>query len=295
MKKLLGRIPYIRYAYLYRKNCVQRPGHYYSPVVDLDDLAKRKDAIWQSGRSLPGIDLNTAEQQSFLALLKEYSGKFPFHEHEGNGYRYYLDNKTYPHADGLVLFSMLHHFRPKKIIEVGSGFSSALMLDTKDHFLKYAIELTFIDPNPADRLFGLLKENDYQDVTIIDDIVQNVGIDAFSRLGENDILFIDNSHVSKTGSDVNYLMTNILPQLNKGVIVHIHDIFYPFEYPEDWLFAHKLNWNEIYGVHQFLLFNQAFKIIFFSDYVQQTFAANLRQEVPMLYKGRPGSLWIQRV
>ena len=160
---------------------------------------------------------------------------------------------------------MLNKLKPRKLIEVGSGFSSALILDTKDEFLKYPIELTFIDPNPQDRLTALLKDEDYKTTTIIKDIVQNTSIETFRELKENDILLIDNSHVSKTGSDVNYLMTDILPNLNKGVVVHIHDIFYPFEYPKEWLFNTRLNWNEIYSVHNFLLFNSAFKILFFSD------------------------------
>ena len=108
-------------------------------------------------------------------------------------------------------------------------------------------------------------------------------------------MLIDNSHVSKTGSDVNYLMTEVLPVLNKGVVVHIHDIFYPFEYPKEWVLNLKLNWNEIYSVHNFLLFNSAFKIIFFSDFIQQKYRDKLIGQVPLFFEDRPGSLWIQRV
>jgi predicted O-methyltransferase YrrM len=295
MKNILSKIPYLRYAYFYRTNSNHRPGHYYSPVVDLSDLEKRQKNIWETERNLNGIDFNDNGQKNFFESLIEYSKEIPFTENKSANHRYYFDNKTYVYADGLVLFMMLNKLKPRKLIEVGSGFSSALILDTKDEFLKYPIELTFIDPNPQDRLTALLKEEDYKTTTIIKDIVQNTSIETFRELKENDILLIDNSHVSKTGSDVNYLMTDILPNLNKGVVVHIHDIFYPFEYPKEWLLNTRLNWNEIYSVHNFLLFNSAFKILFFSDYVQIKYNDDLKEKVPLFFKSRPGSLWIQKI
>jgi hypothetical protein len=295
MKNVLSKIPYLRYAYFYRQNSQHRPGHYYSSVVDLDDLAIRQNSIWKNERELEGIDLNISEQEFFLNGLIESAKKIPFSENQSNNHRYYFDNKTYAHADGLVLFTMLNTLKPKKLIEVGSGFSSALILDTKDEFLKYPLELKFIDPNPEDRLYGLLKKTDYETSTVVKDIVQNISPETFKKLEANDILLIDNSHVSKTGSDVNYLMTEILPILNKGVVVHIHDIFYPFEYPKEWLLKLKLNWNEIYVVHNFLLFNSAFKIIFFSDFLQQKYKDKLIEKVPLFFEDRPGSLWIQRI
>lgn len=295
MKKLLSKIPYLRYAYFYRKNSSHRPGHYYSPVVNIDELIDRKDEIWKKDKSLSGIDLNIAMQENWFNSLIEYGMKIPFTRNKSAKFRYYYDNKTYPLADGLVLFTMLNTLRPKRIMEVGSGFSSSLILDTKDHFLNYQPELIFIDPNPEDRLYGLLKKEDYTSTTIIKDIVQNTPLKTFKTLQENDILLIDNSHVSKTGSDVNYLMTDILPQLNKGVIVHIHDVFYPFEYPEEWLLVNKLNWNEIYLVHSFLLFNTVYKIIFFSDFIQQKYRDQLKDRVPNFFADRPGSIWLQRV
>ncbi len=295
MKSILNKIPYLRYAYYYRRNARHRPGHYYSPVVDQEDLRLRQEAIWNAEKELAGIDLNEQGQKTYFNTLTEAAQKIPFSNTASGNYRYYYDNKTYPHADGLVLFMMLCALKPKKIIEVGSGFSSALILDTKDEFLKYPMDLTFIEPNPEDRLLRLLKKEDYKSTTIVKDIVQNTPPETFKALGANDILLIDNSHVSKTGSDVNYLLTQILPILNKGVVVHIHDIFYPFEYPKEWLLDLKLNWNEIYSVHNFLLYNNAFKIIFFSDFVQYRYKDELKDKAPLFFEGRPGSLWLQKV
>ena len=294
--RLLSRIPYIRYAYYYRKNSLHRPGHYYSPVVDLDELDARRDKIWSKNRALKGINLNESGQLAFMGPLEEASKKIPFQSPPGGTpYRYYFDNKTYAHADGLVLFTILTHFKPKRVIEVGSGFSSSLMLDTNDTFLNKSIHFTFIEPNPDMTLNSLLRKEDYQNTDIKNDLVQEVDPSIFSTLQENDVLLIDNSHVSKTGSDVNYLMTDVLPALNKGVLVHIHDIFFPFEYPQDWVFQHKLNWNEIYSVHNFLLFNNAFEIVFFSDYMQQKMKAEYGSRIPLFFKDRPGSIWLRKI
>ena len=293
--KILSKIPYLRYAYFYRQNCNHRPGHFYSPVVNLDELESRQNQIWATDRKLPGIDLNEDKQQAFLEPLSAGAHQIPFPENPGDSvFRYYFDNKTYAHADGLVLFSILMSYRPKRVIEVGSGFSSALMLDTNDKFLNNSIHFTFIEPNPEMALNNLLRKEDYGKADVKRSLVQEVDPEIYQTLDENDILLIDNSHVSKTGSDVNYVMTEILPRLKKGVLIHIHDIFYPFEYPKEWLLGLKLNWNEIYTVHNFLLFNDRFEIIFFSDYMQQKLGNEYRSRIPLFFKDRPGSLWLRK-
>jgi hypothetical protein len=293
--KILSKIPYIRYAYLYRKNSMHKPGHFYSSVIDLDDVEARQDQIWAK-KHLKGINMNEEAQRSLVPDLVEAARVIPFSEHPSqNGLRYHFDNKTYEHADGLALFTILLKFKPKRVIEIGSGFSSALMLDTNDKFLNNGIHFTFIEPNPSISLGRLLRPEDYKNTDVKQQLVQQVDPQIFTTLQENDILLIDNSHVSKTGSDVNYLMTEVLPILNKGVIVHIHDILYPFEYPKEWLFKYKLNWNEIYTVHNFLLFNNTFEILFFSDFVQQDIKAEYADKLPMFFKDRPGSLWLRKV
>jgi hypothetical protein len=294
--KILSKLPYIRYAHLYRKYCNQRPGHFYSPVVNLDEIETRRDQIWKKERKLNGIDLNIAQQQDFFNSLVHYARSIPFATDYGTKeLRYYFDNQTYDHADGLTLFSALLKYRPKRVIEVGSGFSSALMLDTNDLFMNHSINFTFIEPNPDISLNKLLRKEDYNKADIRNNYVQDVDPEIFNTLQENDILFIDNSHVSKTGSDVNHLMTEILPSLNKGVLIHIHDIFFPFEYPQDWLFDLRINWNEIYTVHNFLLFNDNFEIVFFADYMQQKLESEFSSTVPLFFKDRPGSLWIRKI
>src|SRR5262249_30901378 len=149
--------------------------------------------------------------------------------------RYYFRNEWFGYADALVLYGMIRYLRPRRVIEVGSGFSSAVMLDTNDLFCGGRVALTFVEPYP-DRLFSLLRGSDRDKHTVIARPVQDVDLSLFQALSDNDILFVDSSHVSKVGSDVNHLIFQILPALADNVVVHFHDIFYPFEYPKDWVY-----------------------------------------------------------
>ena len=187
---------------------------------------------------------------------------------------------------------MLCHFKPQRIIEVGSGFSSAVMLDTNDLFFSKQIALTFIEPHP-ERLFSLLNDEDKKRHRIITEMVQNVPLETFDTLEANDILFIDSSHVAKVGSDVVHLLTNVLPRLNKGVIIHFHDIFWPFEYPEEWIREGRA-WNEAYVLKAFLQFNAAFRILFFNSYLAIHHKEVLAQNFPLMLKNSGGSLWIEK-
>ena len=128
---------------------------------------------------------------------------------------------------------------------MGSGFTSALALDVRDRFLP-DLELTFIEPYP-DRLYGLLGQKDRGLCEIIPAPVQDVPLEKFDQLSAGDILFVDTSHVAKTGSETNWVILNVLPRLAQGVIVHIHDIFWPFEYPRHWI-EDARSWSEIYLV-----------------------------------------------
>src|SRR4030095_3043533 len=110
--KILSRIPYIRYAYFYRRYCNHRPGHFYSPVVNLDELDTKREKIWRNPKNLPGIDLNEEKQVSLLPLLTEAAKSIPFTADPDPAFRYYFDNKTYAFADGLVLFTILTAFKP---------------------------------------------------------------------------------------------------------------------------------------------------------------------------------------
>jgi predicted O-methyltransferase YrrM len=308
MKKFIGkvltRIPYIRYAYLYKHNSSFRPGHYYSPVADVDDLREREAGIWIS-KALPGIDLNENDQKEFMTYLMNHEPGFNIPWKKEPSRRYYGESPSYPYVDGVVLYAMMTRYRPRNVIEVGSGSSSGCMIDANEVF-KMKTNFTLIEPSPEHCLDKVLKRQDYEKhkINLIAKKVQEVPPATFKILQENDILFIDSSHVSKPGSDVNYLLTEILPLLNEGVIVHFHDIYYPFEYTREYLLELKLVWNEVYSLHNFLLFNNHFKILFFSDYMRlkiredSSFASNFNQANNSLFCNhpiRPKNFWIQRV
>jgi hypothetical protein len=118
---------------------------------------------------------------------------------------------------------------------------------------------------------------------------------VFERLEENDILFLDSSHVSKTGSDVNYYLFEILPVLKPGVLVHVHDILYPFEYLKEWVLGEKRSWNETYALRAFLQYNSAFEIVYWNNFASHRLREELAHLMPLCLENEGGSIWLRRV
>lgn len=293
IRNIVNKMPYVRGLYKQSKYALYPPGHFYSTVVAPDDIKRREQQIWKNADKdgIAGVDLRTLSQLELLQQFAAYYGEMPFAPQKKDGLRFYFDNDFYSYTDATVLYSMIRHFRPKRIIEIGSGFSSAVMLDTNQIFFDNAIELTFIDPY-ADRLFSLMTEVDKQKVKVIENDIQIIPLDLFEKLEAGDILFVDSTHVSKTGSDVNYILFEILPALQKGVLVHFHDIFYPFEYPKEWVFR-GFNWNEDYILRAFLMYNDKFQIRLFSEYIHRHHKHGFAQ-MPLTYNNFGGNLWIEK-
>lgn len=270
------------------------PGHFYSPISSVQEIVDNQEAIFgKKAIDIKGINYNEKEQLELLETLVSYYGELPFDEKKTKDYRYYLDNPFYYYSDGICLYSIIRHFRPSRIIEVGSGFSSALMLDVNELFFNSKIQLSFIDPNP-DRLYSLLNAADSHH-NIYAEKVQKVNPDIFRTLEKNDILFIDSSHVAKIGSDVNYLLFDILPILNSGVLIHFHDIFYNFEYPQDWAITKHWSWNENYILRAFLQYNQNFRIILFNTFLENRHREWFTKFMPLCIKkdnSLHGSIWL---
>ncbi|MCR4287210.1 MAG: class I SAM-dependent methyltransferase [Deltaproteobacteria bacterium] len=270
------------------------PGHYYSPVPNTDRIRQREAKIWSSHapvNGVPGIDLNEQAQLRLMDSMAAYYGQMPFDEKKKDGLRYYFDNPFFCHTDAIVYYSILRHMRPKMVIEAGSGFSSAVLLDTNELFFKNSIKCSFIEPFP-ERLNTLLKETD--SVKLIASGLQDVEAGLFKCLGAGDILFIDSTHVSKTDSDVNQLLFEILPSLESGVYIHFHDIFYPFEYPKEWVYAGRA-WNEAYILRAYLQYNRSFRIVFFNSYMHCFHAPEFAAKMPLCMKNTGGSLWIEKI
>jgi len=245
------------------------PGDFYSPIPDPAEVARYRATLFDRRVSnVPGVDIRADEQVALLQTFGSYYRDIPFKDEPTAGLRYYFANPFFSHGDAVILYSMLRHRAPRRVVEVGSGFSSAVMLDTNERFCRKQMRMTFIDPHP-ERLLALLSEEDTRQHDVIPDAVQSVSFEKFAELGANDVLFIDSSHVAKAGSDVVYLVTSVLPRLKKGVIVHFHDVFWPFEYPEEWILGGRA-WNEDYLLKAFLQFNTSFKVLFFNTYVRHT-------------------------
>jgi predicted O-methyltransferase YrrM len=274
-------------------NTLYPPGHFYSPIVSVEEIKKRESEIWGGVRqdTIKGIDLNADNQLAFLGELAAYYDDIPFKETKQSGLRYYFENDYYSYTDGIVLFSLIRHLRPKRIMEVGSGFSSAVMLDVNNLYFANNIKLTFIEPFPK-RLYSLISKEDKKTCTILEKPIQAVEVEFFRQLETGDILFIDSTHVSKTGSDVNYLLFEVLPSLKSGVLIHFHDIFYPFEYPKKWVLK-GFSWNEAYLLKAFLMYNEAFEIKLFSQYLHQHHKQAF-ENMPLAYKNPGGNIWIEK-
>jgi hypothetical protein len=251
------------------------PGHFYSPLPDLSTVSS---ALQSSSTSLQGINLNEEFQVRLCGNFARWYAEMPFPERKATGKRYHLDNPFFSFGDGIILYSFLREFQPGRVIEVGSGFSSAAMLDVNDAFMSRRVAFTFVEPFP-DRLNSLLSDEDRKTCRVEIKPVQQVDLSLFQQLQENDILFIDSSHVGKIGSDLLHLLFEVLPRLNKGVIVHFHDIFWPFDYPLAWLEGGRA-WNEAYFLRAFLQYNPAFELLYFNSFMALHHTAMIQAKMP---------------
>jgi cephalosporin hydroxylase len=188
---------------------------------------------------------------------------------------------------------MLRHIQPRRIIEVGSGFSSAAMLDLNERAHGGSIEMTFIDPE-MERLKRLLRGDDRGRVRLLEQRVQDVALAEFDRLEAGDVLFIDSSHVAKIGSDVNHLYFTVIPRLKTGVYVHVHDIPDHFDYPRPW-YDEGRAWNEVFLLRAFLMYNRAFEVAFFAPWIVHLNLPWVRQHFPLCARGAGGQIWLRRV
>jgi len=273
------------------------PVHFYEPIPDARTLS---NDIWLKQSQLVGIDVNEQRQ---INLLGEFSSKFKdeydrFPSHKTPvPYQYYIKNGQFESVDGEILYCMIRHFKPRRILEIGSGYSTCLsaqaILKNKEENNNYQCELVAIEPHPNE----ILKAGFAGLSRLLPEKVQDVPLAEFERLTENDILFIDSSHVLKIGSDVQYEYLEILPRLNKGVIVHVHDIFLPAEYSKEWVLKYHRFWTEQYLLQAFLIFNDHFEVLWAGNYMhlkhpdklQRAFGSYKRDEE----KGRK-SFWIRK-
>lgn len=270
------------------------PGHFYSPIV-LPEAHSSYSGLSLEQVQAAGIDFRL-ESQKQLLLSPEFRAiydELPFPDQKTEGFRYFYLNPAFSYSDAISLFFMLRHFKPSSVIEVGSGYSSALMLDTFDRFFDKPPSVTFIEPYPQ-LLRSLFVDTDHVACRVLESDLQAVPLETFSSLERDDILFIDSTHVAKSGSDVNYVIAQILPSLRAGVLIHIHDIFSAFEYPAAWIEEGR-NWNEVHLLRSFLQFNNAFEIVFFDELLGTVLPEIVAQNYPLMARNKGGSIWLRKV
>jgi predicted O-methyltransferase YrrM len=294
--QFLNKLPYIKGL---KRDLVNyenwgQPGHFYNPIPEKNEVEKYEylfDNDVENELINSGIDLNYNFQKELLDKFKityqELS--FPLNKAENN--RYHFLNNNYSYSDSIFYYSIMRVFQPKQVIEIGSGYSSCALLDTNEFYFENSINCIFIEPYP-DLLKSLLKKSD--NITLIDKKIQDVNLDYFQTLQENDILFIDSSHVLKAGSDLNHIFFKILPKLKKGVLIHFHDIFFPFKYPKNWIMVHNRAWNEIYALRLLLSDNPKYKIVAFNTFLQSKDPVWFSENMPLCLKNEGGSIWIQK-
>ena len=267
---------------------------YLSLLPDLDQIAPRADQLFaKQGVDVgPSLNLQRDRQIALLRQLAAFYPDFDWPDERDDQRRFYLNNGTFLAADALSLHALLRHFRPNQVVAVTPGYAAALMLDVNDRHFPQPIGFTFIDPEP-ERLAGPLHVGDQSRFRLLPANVQDVPADIFDSLKENDFLFVDSSHISKTGSDVNHLVFEVLPRLSPGVIVHFHDIMWPFEYPRNWVQQGRA-FNESYLVRAFLQYNSVFQILLFNNYAGYCLTDLVRELMPRFLENKGGSLWLQK-
>jgi len=273
------------------------PVHYYSPIPDTRRL-KQNPELFRRKSDLFGLRMNDDSQ---IELLKTLSAKYRSEwdtfeiEPTSGPTEYYLSNQSFGFASGQIQYAMVRHFKPRRIIEVGSGSSTLVTLKAMRHNdaeSGTATEFTAIEPYPEPYLRGVTDPG----FGLIQSKIEDVSVDIFAELEDRDLLFIDSSHVSKFGSDVNHLMFEAIPRVGHGAIVHIHDIQLPFDYFEPYITRDRYFWNEQYLVQAFLMYNREFEILWCASYMTSKYPDLLAEHLPHFDRKRiPTSLYLRRV
>ena len=265
--------------------------HYYEPLIN-----PKKHLLYplSNDRKLKGIDFNISEQIKIINSFNYNEELVKFSINKINEVDYFYNNLSFEYGDSEYLYNMIRFYKPKNIIEIGSGYSTRMMVhaveQNKIKDKMYNCKIQCIEPYEYKTL-GKLH------VSIIKERVEKNSLNMYKVLKENDILFIDSSHIIRPQGDVLYEIQNILPSLNKGVIIHVHDIFTPKDYPKEWIMNQKL-WNEQYLLESFLAFNNSFKIIGSLNYLKHHHWETLASKCPLLKQNKnsePGSFWIKKI
>lgn len=265
------------------------PVNYHSPVPDtreLDELDFRERADF-----LALCHVDAAGQLSFLESIARWAAEtdsLPGEQPSPDDFHW--NNSFFGNLDALTYYCIVRELKPRRIVEIGCGYST--MLSARASVLNGHTELLCVDPHPAKVLTGLRGVKRVLAVR-----AQRLPREFFDELGDGDILFVDSSHVSKIGSDVNFLVLDVLPRLRDGVLVHFHDVFLPYEYPRAWVDGLAFL-NEQYLLAAFLLFNERFELLALNQYLSRVHRDGLEKAFARTFPPQPlvepSSLWLRR-
>ena len=270
------------------------PGHFYSPIPSQREVEEYLSRIQRKSllTELPAIRMDDQTQLDFLQRLKPFYSQLPFQSGPVDGLLYQFDNPHFSYTDASALFCVMNYFRPQTVIEIGSGFSTCVILDTNRVCLGSKTNIISIEPHA--KLLRSLIDKSHDPLTIIESKLQDTELEVFDQLTAGDILFIDSTHICKAGSDVNYIFFEVLPRIKSGVVVQIHDIHPAFEYPDVWLREGRA-WNEAYLLRAFLEYNDRFRVLLFLSYMQNAHEDWFREHMPQTLLKKGGSFWMEKL
>ncbi len=269
------------------------PNHYYSPIPDVGAI----EGTLERETGLRGVDMRADDQVAFVRTVAErYQSELDFPESPtAQPHDYHFNNGAFERVDAELLHCLVRYLQPQRVVEVGSGYSTLVTAAACDRNRRDgapACEFIAVEPYPRPFLEGSVPGL----TQLVKKPLEEMGFEPFEALRANDILFIDSTHVLKTGSDVAYLFLEILPRLHPGVYVHVHDIFLPAGYPQQWIKDEHVFWNEQYLLQSFLAFNSSFSVVAAAGYLHLKHPDVLTAAFPGYSADRhlPGSFWFFR-
>lgn len=264
---------------------------YYSPIPDVEALPAR---VWNDSASMPGVDLRVDQALALLerelaAYLAEFS---PPAGPPGTASGYHYANPMYGSVDGDVLYAMIRHLRPRRVLEIGAGYSTLVIADAaaRNAADGSPVSHVVVDPYPADVLRRVADR-----IELCAQAATSLDPQRYQALQSGDVLFIDTTHTVKIGGDVLFLLLEVLPAVAPGVVVHVHDFFRPFEYPRVLFERFHVYWQEHYLLQAFLAYNTAFTVLMPVHAVCRLHPERVAAVVPTYSRGMfPSALWLRR-
>ena len=263
--------------------------HYYQPIPNYEDV---QESFHTTPQDLPGITLDQSAVEATLKQLGKFAGECHWQEHATREGEYYAQNPAFAYSSAMLLHAVIRAYNARRIVEIGGGYSTLISLEAlRKNYSDGSFALTCIEPYPKAWLRHLPIDLHLAKA-------EEVDLSTYTSLKAGDILFIDSSHIAKLNSDVNFLYLRVLPRLKPGVIIHVHDIFIPYEYPRVHFTKKPPSyWNEQYVLEAFLSGNRDFEILMPGYYAQTDMQVAVTRAFPgydpSLHRAT-SSLWLRR-